>query len=128
MFSFIIFCLHTNIAEHLGWLTCVLQLLVAGLAVAVMGLAVAFRGNVNASAVGVALVNILVLGEGLEALVSAYTQLETSIGAVARIQEYLSTTPQEAGSGLAENAGPEGGRGPAAIQFDDVVASYGYAH
>lgn len=78
-----------------GWLTCVLDLVVAGLAVTVMGIAVAYRQKANAAAVGVALVNIISLGSTIESVVTEYTQLETSIGAVARIQDFVETTPQE---------------------------------
>ncbi|KEQ69415.1 P-loop containing nucleoside triphosphate hydrolase protein [Aureobasidium namibiae CBS 147.97] len=77
------------------WLTCVLELMVAGLAVTVVGLAVAYRNTSNASAFATSMVSLITLGATLETVVTEYTQLETSIGSVARIKTFVETTPQE---------------------------------
>ncbi|KAL1311449.1 hypothetical protein AAFC00_001609 [Neodothiora populina] len=78
------------------WLTCVLDLVVAGLAVTVMGLAVAFRHRGSAPTFGLALLNLRSPGSTLEAVVTEYTQLETSNGPDARIKNFSDTTPREA--------------------------------
>ena len=111
-----------------GWLTCVLDLVVAGLAVTVMGIAVAYRQKANAAAVGVALVNIISLGSTIESVVTEYTQLETSIGAVARIQDFVETTPQEItrpeDDESDEEVKPDS---HAVVELMNVTATYGQA-
>lgn len=79
------------------WLRTVLHLVVAGLGVVVTAVAVVTRdSNSNtASAVGVALLNLSLLGESLGNLLSSWTRLETSLGAIARIRAFERDTPRE---------------------------------
>ncbi|KAK7743466.1 hypothetical protein SLS53_004000 [Cytospora paraplurivora] len=77
------------------WLGVVLDLLVAGIAVACVSLAVRFRGSTTGGQVGVALNMILVANATLLSLVTAWTNLEISLGAVARLKEVEEGTPQE---------------------------------
>jgi len=118
----------------IGWLTCVLELMVAGLAVIVMGIAVAYRQTSNASTFGLAMVNIISLGATLETVVSEYTQLETSIGSVARIKNFVETTPQEDRSFGETTTSDVLDRGSvemhdmasdSAVEFRNISASYG---
>ncbi|KAH8912445.1 putative ATP-binding cassette transporter [Coniochaeta sp. PMI_546] len=107
------------------WLQMVLNLLVAGLAIVVIGAAVGTRLNANAtaSALGVALLNIVSLGDTLKNLMTAWTSLETSMGAIARIEYFTKTTPLErrvaAPIGVSKTW-PRNGD----IKFDRVSASY----
>lgn len=80
-----------------GWLECVLDFTVAALAVIVMGVAVGTRSATGGAKMGVALLNIVTLGEHLKALVKFWTMLETTITAAARIKSFVGTTPQEPG-------------------------------
>src|SRR4051812_10172287 len=68
------------------WLTLVLDLLVAGLAVLVVGLAVIFRTSTTGGQIGIALNVILGISATLMRLLESWTQLETSLGAVSRIK------------------------------------------
>ncbi|OAA55691.1 ABC transporter, transmembrane domain, type 1 [Cordyceps fumosorosea ARSEF 2679] len=77
------------------WLQLVLNLVVTGLVVLVAGVAVALRTKVNPGAVGVAFLNAATLGETLTQLVLSYTQLETSLGAIARTKMFATSTPSE---------------------------------
>ncbi|OAA63744.1 ABC transporter, transmembrane domain, type 1 [Niveomyces insectorum RCEF 264] len=139
------------------WLNVVLDMVVACLAVGIVWLAVAATngaailplpttsaGTITGGQVGVALNIILVTNTTLLRLVQAWTNLEISLGAVARLREAVEETPQEENRsevqrqhrerwryGNIENAGrlagneipnnwPEAGD----VKFSNVTASY----
>ncbi|KAJ8121041.1 hypothetical protein ONZ43_g2409 [Nemania bipapillata] len=77
------------------WLKLVLQLTVAAIAITVTGVAVATRKTTSGSAIGLAFLNLTNLGEALSILISMWTSLETSLGAVARIESFEANTPSE---------------------------------
>ncbi|KAK4083017.1 uncharacterized protein Triagg1_1907 [Trichoderma aggressivum f. europaeum] len=77
------------------WLTLVLDLVVAVLTVLLVVFAVVLRGKLNPSLLGVALVNMMNLGLNLKGIILAWSQLETSLGAVTRIKTFEETTPSE---------------------------------
>jgi ATP-binding cassette subfamily C (CFTR/MRP) protein 1 len=70
------------------WLTVVLNLVVAGVAVLLAALVVALCGKPSAGYVGVALLNVILFSQSIKMLVSFWTQLETHIGSVARIKTF----------------------------------------
>ncbi|KAI1805949.1 P-loop containing nucleoside triphosphate hydrolase protein [Daldinia bambusicola] len=69
------------------WLRIVLDLLVAGIAVGVIALAVVLRDTTSGGQVGVALNIVLVANTTLLKLVESWTNLEISLGAIARIKK-----------------------------------------
>ncbi|KAL7790898.1 P-loop containing nucleoside triphosphate hydrolase protein [Trichoderma ceciliae] len=77
------------------WLTLVLDLVVAVLTILLVVFAVVLRGKLNPSLLGVALVNMMNLGLNLKGIILAWSQLETSLGAVTRIKTFEETTPSE---------------------------------
>jgi ATP-binding cassette subfamily C (CFTR/MRP) protein 1 len=78
------------------WLTLTLDMIGCGLAICVVGMAVGIRLNgVNAGATAVALVNIISFTDYLKYLIVVWTNLETALGAVARIKEFNETTEVE---------------------------------
>ncbi|KAJ3553202.1 hypothetical protein NPX13_g10939 [Xylaria arbuscula] len=77
-----------------SWLRLVLALLVAGLSVVVVGVAVATR-RAGGGAIGVAFLNLVTLGTVLTNFISSWTNLETSLGAIARIEAFERDTPKE---------------------------------
>ncbi|KAL7937120.1 P-loop containing nucleoside triphosphate hydrolase protein [Trichoderma chlorosporum] len=77
------------------WLTLVLDLVVAALTVLLVVFAVVLKGKLNPSLLGVALVNMMNLGLNLKGIILAWSQLETSLGAVTRIKIFEETTPSE---------------------------------
>lgn len=81
------------------WLTLVLDLVIAGLAIIFAGIAVAMQGSLSTGLVGLALVNIISLTGNVKLLVVQWALLETSLGAVARIQAYEGITPTEVKTG-----------------------------
>ncbi|KAF4634157.1 hypothetical protein G7Y89_g3952 [Cudoniella acicularis] len=108
------------------WLECVLDYTVAGLAVVVVGVAVATRTHVGGAQMGLALLNLVSLGETMKSLVKYWTMMETSIAAVSRIRNFTETTPQEM-QPLGESGETQpmlNANGGMAITLTDVSASY----
>jgi ABC-type multidrug transport system fused ATPase/permease subunit len=108
------------------WFTLVLSLVIAGLAITVLSLAVAFKASTTGGQIGLALTVILSISSILTSLMESWTSLETSLGAISRIKT------------LEENLLPEDKEGEGfepslewpnkgAIEFHDVVAAYKYA-
>ncbi|KAG0652310.1 abc multidrug transporter B [Hyphodiscus hymeniophilus] len=106
------------------WLRLVLDLIVAFISIAVVALAVEIPGQTSGVAVGIALNNVLGFSQTLKTLVDSWTQLETSLGAIARLKNFEETTPSEDKSDESytpPSSWPETGE----IEFRDVTASYG---
>ncbi|KAH7388905.1 ABC transporter [Cadophora sp. MPI-SDFR-AT-0126] len=106
------------------WLTLVLDLIVAGIAILLILLAVFLRHNISPGLLGIALVQVTSLGQTLANLIMQWTTLETSLGAVARIKSFSEDTPSELLAG--ENEMPDA-QWPAQghLTFEGVSASYG---
>lgn len=114
---YLLFCLQR-------WLALVLDLMIAVVGIVVVALAVRVPGASSGAAIGIALNNILGFNQSLRILVESWTQLETSLGAIARLKNFEATVipedkPEE--SGVAPESWPDQG----AIEFRDVTASYG---
>lgn len=105
------------------WLTVVLDLVVAAVAVLLMTLVVALRGKFDAGSVGVALVNVILFGQSIKMLVHFWTTLETQIGSIARIKSFTTeVTPEDLDceTDVPPPAWPESGR----IDFRGIEAGY----
>lgn len=76
------------------WLNLVLDLLVAGIATIIVILATHLSDS-SSGALGVSLLNILSFSQDLTYLVRTWTDLETSLGAIARLKTFETTTPSE---------------------------------
>ncbi|KAK4898085.1 hypothetical protein LTR49_027887 [Elasticomyces elasticus] len=115
---YLLFCIQV-------WLTLVLDLFNASLAVLLVAVVISLRDSYNTAFLGVALTSIVSFGSTLNALVENWTTLETAIQAITRIQEYSLTTVAET-PGDKKNpssvAWPQNGR----IRYENVCASYGY--
>ncbi|KAI1425294.1 putative ATP-binding cassette transporter [Xylaria sp. FL1777] len=109
-----------------SWLRLVLALLVAGLSVVVVGVAVATRRDGEGEAggaIGVAFLNLVTLGTGLTNLIGSWTSLETSLGAIARLEAFERDTPAEPEVSAPVDVSadwPEKGD----LKFEDLHASY----
>ncbi|KAF7940314.1 uncharacterized protein EAE98_000441 [Botrytis deweyae] len=77
------------------WLQLTLNLVVAGLAVLMVGVAIGLRHKTSAGGIGVAFLNLVSLGESLTQTIQSWTALETSLGAIARIEAFEQETPVE---------------------------------
>lgn len=77
------------------WLSLVLNLIVAGIAVLLVGASVALRSHLDPGLLGIALVMMMDLGLILSELIQNWTLLETSLGAISRIKDFAEETPRE---------------------------------
>lgn len=75
------------------WLGLVLELSVAAMAIALVGITIGVRGSPTAGLLGVALASFVSFGLNLNDLVTSWTNLETAIQALSRIQFFALNTP-----------------------------------
>lgn len=105
------------------WLTLVLNIVVAGLAILLVGLGVALRDRVKPELLGVALVMMTGLGQIIADLIQAWTLLEISLGAVSRIKSFAESTPRET-DGLESLVPDKEWPSAGAIEFRSVSATH----
>ncbi|KAG9689543.1 putative multidrug resistance protein, partial [Aureobasidium melanogenum] len=77
------------------WLTLVLDLLVWMVAVALVATTLLLNRSTSAGSLGVALNIVLTFNTALTGTIQSWTKLETSIGAITRLQAFVETMPQE---------------------------------
>lgn len=96
------------------------------MAIVLITLAVTLRDKMHAGLLGLALVNMMSLGSSLASLITQWTALETSLGAVTRIRDFVEQTPSEV---LGEENEVPDGQWPAsgALEFWNVSASYRFS-
>lgn len=105
------------------WLGLVLDLISAGLAILVVSIAVSLESKTNAGSIGVSLISILGFNTTLTNIVNSWTGMETSLGAVARVKNFVSSTELE--NSLVEEALPPAQEWPLGqIDFNSLAASY----
>jgi ATP-binding cassette, subfamily C (CFTR/MRP), member 1 len=75
------------------WLTFVVDMVVACLAIVIAGLAVSQRAN--GGFVGIALTQVMLVNLTLRGVIMSWTDVETSIGAVSRVKSFSENTPSE---------------------------------
>ena len=109
------------------WLTLVLDLVVAGIATLLIVLVVALRGKLSAGAIGVALYNVILFSQNIKLLLQFWTNLETHIGAVARIKTFTEETEPE-DLPTEKRHPPETWPSNGEIEFRNVFASYNSSH
>ena len=104
------------------WLTLVLDLFNAGVAVVLVAVVTTIR-NGSTSYLGVALYNIVTFSSTLQTLVTEWTQVEMALGAISRIRTYVRSVKDENFPG--ENGDvPEEWPNHGNITFEGVSASY----
>lgn len=106
------------------WLQMVLDCIVMALAVILVSLVVSFRDQFNAGAIGVALNLILGFNQDLMLLIRSWTILETSIGTVARVQDFAENTPSEDSDERRVVSPPSQWPEEGDVIFDNVMAAY----
>jgi ABC-type multidrug transport system fused ATPase/permease subunit len=108
------------------WLGLVLDLIVAALALLLMALATQVPGISSGPALGVAMVSVLGFGQSLSQFIVYYTELETSLGAIARIREYtMGIVPEDWPEEDARETVPAGWPEKGEVRFEKVCAAYG---
>jgi ABC-type multidrug transport system fused ATPase/permease subunit len=105
------------------WLTLVLDLIVGAIAVILVASTTSFKDNINAATVGVGLNLVLTFNQALGQTIISWTSMETSIGAVSRVQAFVHDTPSEErqlNRLLPQNSWPSRG----VVKFENVTAGY----
>jgi ABC-type multidrug transport system fused ATPase/permease subunit len=105
------------------WMGLVLDLVVAFVAVAVISIAISMRGSPSMNLLGIALFNIVNFSGTLQAFVTNWIGLETSIGAVSRIRSYVQHTTTEDLDAESE-ALPEDWPQKGSVEISALSASY----
>ncbi|KAI7780392.1 P-loop containing nucleoside triphosphate hydrolase protein [Diaporthe eres] len=103
------------------WLGFVLRIIVALLAIAIVTLATQLRSNTAFT--GASPVTLMSFAEGLMYVITMYTLLETSIGAVARLKDFSEKVKSEGSGGETLVPSPLWPQG--AVKLDNVSATYG---
>ncbi|KAL4951097.1 P-loop containing nucleoside triphosphate hydrolase protein [Aspergillus filifer] len=102
----------------------VLDVIVATMAVIVVTTVVFLREKFQAGDVGVALIMVLTFNQTLMQLIKYWTMVETSIGAVARVKNYVATTELEEDDRYLQSELPPAWPEHGAITLNEVVASH----
>ncbi|KAK0732544.1 putative ABC multidrug transporter [Apiosordaria backusii] len=106
------------------WLNVVLDLVVAGIAVVLVAVALSAPGASSQGAIGLSMLSLIGFSRNLAALVSVWTTLETSLGAIARVRSFTNDTPTEEVRGEMNVAVPEGWPAQGGVQVHNVTAGY----
>jgi ABC-type multidrug transport system fused ATPase/permease subunit len=88
-----------------------------------VAIALKIKSSTSQGAIALAMVNLLDFGQTLTIFIGQWTELETSLGAIARLKLFVQQTPIE---DKAEEAGSTASDWPAhgAIAFEEVTAAY----
>ena len=108
------------------WLTLVLDLFVAVCGVTLVTFSVLIPSSTSTGAIALALVNLIGLSQVLSHVISTWTTLETSLGAISRLKDFEEHTPQEVLPDplMEPSAGwPASGR----LEIQNITASYSTA-
>ncbi|KAK5994354.1 ABC transporter FGM5 [Cladobotryum mycophilum] len=106
------------------WLNFVLNLLVVAMALLVVVISTQVTSVANTGLTGASLVTLMSFGEAISRLITVYTQLETSIGAVSRLKSFGENVPSEKLPGEDMPVPPLWPR-HGEIHINGVSASYG---
>lgn len=106
------------------WLGLVLQLIIAAMAVTVMALATSLTSTTSGGKLGVSLSQIVTFNSSLGSLLTAWTMMETSLGAIARLKSFQEVTKSEDKPEELLNPS-EGWPNNGTIEFKNISASYG---
>jgi ABC-type multidrug transport system fused ATPase/permease subunit len=105
------------------WLTLVLDMMVAAIAVLLIVIIVELRETLSAGFVGVALVNVILFSQSIKLLLTFWTNLETHIGSITRIKSFTSGAVSEDLPSEKEIPPPQWPQ-EGAIEFKSVSAAY----
>jgi ABC-type multidrug transport system fused ATPase/permease subunit len=105
------------------WLNVVLDLFAAGMAVLLVSIALFVPSSTSQGAVGVSLVTLIQFNVTLSLMIRYWTDLETSLGAIARLKWFVEKTSDENREGESESVSSDWPpRGE--IELENVTAAY----
>ncbi|OQO08332.1 hypothetical protein B0A48_06202 [Cryoendolithus antarcticus] len=105
------------------WLNFALDIMVAALAVILVTIVVRWQENFSGGSVGVALVMIVGFNTVLSRLIITWTACESSIGAVARVRQFVTKTETE-DIPVSKTQMQIGWPNKGLVEFEDVTAGY----
>jgi ATP-binding cassette subfamily C (CFTR/MRP) protein 1 len=106
-----------------SWLGFVLDMLVTVIATVLVAVVVTWKDNFSAGNVGVSLVMVMTFGSVLMRMIKTWTMMESSIGAVARVKQFVADTePEQKGACMAEMAQDWPTQGN--VELKSLVAAY----
>jgi ATP-binding cassette subfamily C (CFTR/MRP) protein 1 len=93
--------------------------------VAQVAFAVEFTHTTSRGAIGLAMINIIGFNTSLSRLINSWTNLETSLGAAARLRDFLRDTPKEDKDYSGDlPSQPKDWPSLGGIELDNVTAKY----
>lgn len=107
------------------WLGFILDIVVAVLAIALVGTVVTWHDKFSAGSVGVSLIMVMGFNEIMARLIQTWTRLESSVGAVSRVMRFVSELEPEDHTANRHAVLPLEWPQAGTIDFVNVVASYG---
>ncbi|ATY62777.1 ABC transporter [Cordyceps militaris] len=105
-----------------AFLYMVVELVVALMAVVLTILALYVTDSTSPNAAGLAFLNLINLGTGFNMVVNAWTAMETAVGSLSRLRNFLRNTPTEQRGKAADL--PENWPSRGEVLFDNVTARY----
>ncbi|GJN76137.1 hypothetical protein PLICBS_010249 [Purpureocillium lilacinum] len=105
------------------WLNVVLDILVAAIAIVLVGFALGLSNTATQGSIGLALINVMEFKQSLSMLINSWTGLETSLGAIARLKSFIAETKTE-GLEIEDEAPPADWPQRGVIQMMNVTAKY----
>ncbi|ROW08715.1 hypothetical protein VPNG_06410 [Cytospora leucostoma] len=107
------------------WLSVVLDLFVTVIATILVALAVKVTHTTSSGAIGLSMVSLISLNTALSRIITAWTNLETSLGAISRLRDFVRDTPQEEDADAKYlPAVPQGWPAAGEIEFSHLDATY----
>ncbi|OJJ45854.1 hypothetical protein ASPZODRAFT_98811 [Penicilliopsis zonata CBS 506.65] len=106
------------------WLTLVMGLMVSAIALIIVIIATSLKGQYTGATMGVALNIVLSFNDSLTSTLKNWTNLETSIGAVSRVRQFVQETPKDQRSDLHIGSSSLENTDKVIISFDSVSAGY----
>lgn len=116
--SYLLYCLQR-------WLTFAVDMIIALLALILIVITTTIREQIGPGYMGIALSNILAFSATMKATITSWVSLEVSLGAVARIKNFVSeVTPEDDSEGNVPETLDRDWPTQGAIELRDVSASY----
>lgn len=107
------------------WLALVMDLTVAAIGLLLIAISVNLPKTTSGSSIGLSLVTLITFSESMSHLVTDWSNLETSLGAMARVREYNETTPTEKVPVVtSEDQLPDNWPALGRVDFTSVTARY----
>ncbi|KAK1496978.1 ABC transporter [Colletotrichum cuscutae] len=105
------------------WLTLVLDILVGAIAVLLVSMAMMIPDATSTGAIAIALYNVLNFNQSLTTLITSWTELESSLGAISRLRTFVSRTPIEPTAEGLDNI-PCQWPAQGQVEIQNITASY----